>query len=271
VDRRSVAKLGDADAQARADNPAGRDFSEALARGLRVIGAFEGAARALSLSDLARAVGLPRATVRRTLITLTHLGYVEASGRTFSLTARVLSLAGAYLDSSAATSVLQPACERLSAVHGETFSMAMLDGASAVMVAYARPTSMYLLGAGIGLRIPAHCSAVGRVLIAGLDESRRSAFLDGQVLEAITPHTNTDRERLARIVDEVAVAGFAMVEHEVELGFRSLAVPVCRRDGRPTLALNLGMPSMRGTVSEVRDHFLPILRAEAIRLQGMLL
>lgn len=266
-----MSKLRQSDADARAENPAGRDFSEALSRGLRVITAFDSASSVMTLSDIARAVDLPRATVRRALLTLGHLGYVEENGRMFSLTPRVLTLAGAYLGSSIATSVLQPACEHLSVEHGETFSMAVLDGQSAVMVAYARPRSMYLQGGGIGLRIAAHCTAVGRVLLAGLPAEDRKAFIARDPMEAMTPRTLTDRSVLARLLEVVAAQGFALVEDEAELGFRSIAVPVWRRDGRLGFALNVGMPTMRCTLEEARERFVPVLFEEAKRLGQLLL
>ncbi|WP_157218603.1 IclR family transcriptional regulator domain-containing protein [Flavisphingomonas formosensis] len=263
--------LRDEDAAARALNPVGKDFSEALARGLRILRAFNATSRTLSLSDIARLVDLPRATVRRTLLTLIHLGYVEASGRLFSLTPDVLTLAGAYLESSTASSILQPACERLSAEHGETFSMAVMHGSDAVMVAYARPRSMYMLGGGIGLRIPAHCTAVGRVMLSSLAEAARTAFLEEAPIEALTSRTITDRGRLLALMAEIAAQGFAIVEDEAELGFRSLAVPVWRRDGRVGFAINVGMASMSMPMETARERFLPVLRAEADRLGRLLI
>lgn len=266
-----MSKLQPTDAQARLLNPVGKDFSEALARGLRVIEAFDSPSQALTLTDIARTVHLPRATVRRALLTLVHLGYVEEQGRAFRLTARVLTLAGAYLGSSIATSVLQPVCERLSAEHNETFSVAALDGSHAVMVAYARPRSMYQLGGGVGLRIPAHCTAVGRVLVAAMAEDERTAFVANNTMEAPTASTITDRAVLARLIAEVAAQGFAIVEDEAEIGFRSLAVPVWRRDGRLGFALNVGMPTSRGSRSEARVRFISVLKAEAERLGPLLL
>jgi len=119
---------------------------------------------------------LPRATVRRSLLTLAHLGYVKEEGRLFSLAPRVLQLAAAYLGASHAAAILQPGCERLAAEYGETFSVAALDGDSAVMIAYATPRRMYMDAPGIGLRLPAYCSAVGRVLLAALPQGERENF-----------------------------------------------------------------------------------------------
>src|SRR5215813_3302653 len=85
----------------------GPEFLEALARGLRVVEAFGRDRRWLTLSDVARLVDLPRASVRRILATLVTLGYAEVDDRLFRLTPRVLALAGAYLSSNAVSDIVQ--------------------------------------------------------------------------------------------------------------------------------------------------------------------
>jgi IclR family pca regulon transcriptional regulator len=266
-----MARLGTEDALARAANPLGGDFSEALARGLKIIAVFGPDARALTLSDVARRVALPRATVRRSLLTLVQLGYAEEDGRLFALTPKVLELATAYLGASVATSVLQPCCELLSAEYGETFSVAVLDGEDAVMIAYAMPRRMYMDSAGVGLRLPAHCSAVGRVLLAGLPEDARERFLDRLQPRAQTPRTVTSKPALRRILAQVAEDGFAIAEEEAELGFRSLAVPLRRIGGQVGFALNTGMPVQRSSAAEMKEKFLRRLQAEGEILRGRLL
>src|SRR3984893_10552630 len=195
MDRRvsAMPKLEAKDAAARASNPLGRDFSEALFRGLQIMTAFGPDAQSMTLSDVARKVDLPRATVRRSLLTLAHLGYVKEEGQLFSLTPRVLQLAATYLGASHAAAILQPCCENLAAEYGETFSVAALDGESAVMIAYATPRRMYMDAPGIGLRLPAYCSAVGRVLLAALPKDEREKFLMRLRLQAVTPRTVTDQ------------------------------------------------------------------------------
>jgi IclR family pca regulon transcriptional regulator len=252
-------------------SPVHQSFSEALARGLEIIAAFGPEARALTLSDIARRVDQPRATVRRSLLTLVQMGYAEQNGRFFGLTPRVLELATAYLGASVATSILQPCCELLSAEYGETFSVAVLDGDEAVMIAYAMPRRMYMESAGVGLRLPAHCSAVGRVLLAGLSEARRELYLKRLQPRAITPKTVTSKPALRRIFAQVAQDGFAVADEEAELGFRSLAVPLRRAGGQVSFALNTGLPVQRSSTDEMRDRFLHRLLTEAERLRNQLL
>ncbi|MBL6457074.1 helix-turn-helix domain-containing protein [Belnapia sp. T6] len=262
-------RLAAADSARRAGEP--RDLSEALARGLSVMLAFDAEHPAMTLADLARQTGLPRATARRALLTLTHLGFAEAEGRLFRLTPRVLRLAGSYLGASAASTVLQPACDRLCAELGETCSAAVLDGTEAVMVAYASPRRPYTAGAGPGLRLPAFCSAVGRVLLAHLPEAEREAFLTRLRPEPVTPFTVTAKPALRRILGEVGMAGFCLADQEAELGFRSIAVPLRRPDGRVVAALNTGCAAAQASLETMNQRFLPRLLAEAAALHGQVL
>ncbi len=257
-------------AAARASNPKARDFSEALYRGLQIITVFKPEARSMTLSQVAREVDLPRATARRALLTLAHLGYVKEEGRLFTLTPQVLRLATAYLGSSPAATMLQPCCERLAAEYGDTFSVAALDGDSAVMVAYAAPRRMYLEAPGIGLRLPAYCSAVGRVLLAGLPAAQLERYLKQLRPQAITPRTVVDKTKLRKILSQVAVEGFALAEEEVELGFRSLAVPVRRTGGAVAFALNTGMHLERRSAQVMQQQYLPRLLEEAQALGKLL-
>ena len=111
-------------AEQRIADAGGPEFLEALARALRIVQVFNRDRRQLTLSDIARLVELPRASVRRTLHTLVHLGFAETDGRAFRLSPRILTLAGAYLQSNSISDILQPAVERLSAEVGEACSAA---------------------------------------------------------------------------------------------------------------------------------------------------
>jgi len=266
-----MAKLQARDAAARAANKVGRDFSEALARGIEIMTVFGAQARSLTLSEVADRVSLPRATVRRALLTLVHLGYAAQEGRQFSLTPRVLHLAGAYLGASNAAAILQPQCELLAAECNETFSVAVLDGDDAVMIAYATPRRMYMDARGIGLRLPAFCSAVGRVLLAGLPSDKRDAYLGRLRPRAVTPFTITNKKELQKILLNVERTGFAIAEAEAEEGFRSLAVPIRRSSGQVAYALNTGMPVERCSSSVMQSRYLTRLKHEAQSLSQQLL
>jgi len=262
-------KQSDADRRALADYSS--DFSEALARGITIITAFNADRRQMSLSDVSRVVDLPRATVRRAMYTLAHLGYVEAEGRLFRLTPKVLTLATAYLTSNPVSMVLQPLCERISSSVNATCSVAVLDGGEVVMVARAAPVQPATVGLGVGYRLPAYCSALGRALLSSLPDDRLDAYFDALTPVQLTPSTVTDKGRLRDLVLTARDDGYALVEQEAELGFRSLAMPLHRYDGAPVAAINIGTQMERMTAQDMLRDLLPLLRAEADSVRNQLI
>src|SRR4249920_3421134 len=110
------------------------DYVQSLARGLLVLRAFDHDHPSSTLSEVADRAGLSRAVVRRSLLTLQHLGYVAVRGRQFSLTPRVLELGYSYVSSLDITELAQQAMEQLSQKVDESCSMAVLDGSDIVYV-----------------------------------------------------------------------------------------------------------------------------------------
>ncbi|HKU94930.1 MAG TPA: IclR family transcriptional regulator C-terminal domain-containing protein [Vineibacter sp.] len=266
-----MGRLRQQDAEKRAESDHGPDFSEALARGLSVITAFDADHRQLTLSDIARAIDLPRATARRALYTLTRLGYVEMEGRLFRLAPKILRLASAYLTSNLVSRVLQPACERICEMVDATCSVAVLDGDEVVMVARASPVRPISVGLGVGYRLPAFCSALGRVMLSTLPDDRLDAFFKRLKPVQATAQTVTDKARLRQAIFDVRANGFALVDQEAEVGFRSLAVPLVRYDGVPVAAMNLGTQIERVSLDTMRNDYLPVLRRESARLKEQLI
>ncbi len=264
-------RLTRSEAEQTLANTAGPDFLEALARGLRVIEAFGRARRWLTLSDVARLVGLPRASARRTLFTLVKLGYAETDDRLFRLTPRILTLAGAFLSSNPVSDIVQPALETLSDAVNEACSAAVLDGNEVTMIAHASPNRMLPVSAQIGFRLPALSSSLGRVLLAALDDEQLDRFLARAAPEKLTPATVVDKAKLRRAIAKTRAEGFSLVDQEAEAGFRSISVPLKRRDGRTIAALNIGVHSERGPLNTMRNVFLPKLQALAEDLQQQII
>jgi IclR family pca regulon transcriptional regulator len=258
-------------AEQRLADKAGPDFLEALARGLRIMQAFGRDRRQLTLSDIARLVDLPRASVRRTLHTLVHLGFAETDGRLFRLTPRILTLASAYLTSNATSDILQPAVERLTAEVGEACSAAILDGDDVIMIAHASPNRVLDLAAQIGFRLPAASSSLGRVLLAALDDRQLESRLARLKPEKLTSATVVDRAELRQAIRKAREDGYSLVDQEVELGFRSISVPLRRLDGRVIASLNIGAHTRRCTLDTMRNVFLPKLLARASELQNQMI
>ena len=264
-----MAKLNARDEARRAsrevDAASRADYSEALERGLLVLTAFTRGEERLTQSQLARKLGIPRATVRRALLTLTHLGYVVAEDKAYRLAPKVLSLATAYLTTNPVSQVLQPVCDALAEEFQASCATAVLDGPAAVMVARALPRQSLPIGHGIGFQVPATRSALGRVLISGLDpEQGRRYLLANEAL---------DEESLAQIQDVLArvrAQGYAYVAHDVEAGFHSVAVPLRRWDGIQIAALNVGSNVERLSEEDMLERVLPVLQETSRKLQPQL-
>ncbi|MEU4096722.1 IclR family transcriptional regulator C-terminal domain-containing protein [Streptomyces sp. NPDC026673] len=244
----------------------GPEFVESLARGLAVLTAFGEGRAELPLTAVAEATGLARATARRSLITLEHLGYVASEGRLFRLTPHVLELGCAHLSRLTLPEIAQPhLVELVEAVH-DSASMAVLSGEQIQYVARVPTVRIMSVNITVGTRFPAYATAMGRVLLAGLPPRDRAAHLARTDLTRLTRHTVTDAPRLEGVLDRVAAEEHALVSEELEEGLRSIAVPVRDRGGRVVAAVNVSMHASRRSVEQSRSELLPPLRQAAARI-----
>lgn len=239
------------------------EFVAALDRGLTVLTCFGTSRRSMTLSQVAAATNLTRGTARRFLLTLQALGYVDGDGKWFRLTPKVLQLATAYLSSNGLAEVAKPLIRRVTEQVGESSSLAVLDGADIVYIARVETRRIFSSGLEPGARLPAHCSSLGRVLLAALEPAALDAWLAANRLDALSPRTVTDPERLRAKLQEVRQQGYAMIDGEIEVGIRSIAVPVTDPRGRIIAALNIGTLAARVSLDQMRREFLPVLRAAA--------
>ncbi|SCY67485.1 IclR family transcriptional regulator domain-containing protein [Microvirga guangxiensis] len=243
-----------------------RDFVASLEKGLQVIEAFDANRPRLTLTDVAKITGITRAAARRYLRTLTKLHYADFDGRYFSLSPRILRLGYAYLSSTALATRLQPFLERISEETGESSSAAVLDGDDIVYIARSATRRIMSIGLGVGSRLPAYCTSLGRVILAHQPTEGIEAYLQRVRLEPRTPKTITSKDELRRVLENTRQQGYAIVNEELELGLRSIAVPLVQ-NGQVTIALNLSAQAARVPASEMEERFLPALRAasEALR------
>lgn len=247
------------------------DFVESLDRGLRLLQCFGTTAGPMTLSDLARAADLPRATARRMLFTLQRGGFASGDGKLFSLTPHVLTLAASYLRSSQLVAVLQPVLDRIATAAQEISSLAVLDGDDIVFIARGGPTRVFSGGLEIGYRLPAFCTSVGRAMLGQLDDAELAVRLNGMKREALTPQTVTDPKALLARISADRAQGYSLVDREAEPHFRSISVPVRRYDGVIVAAINMGAHVDRVPAQELLDRFLPLLREGAGSVRSQLL
>jgi IclR family transcriptional regulator, pca regulon regulatory protein len=239
--------------------PAGSDtFVEAFAKGLVVITAFNGE-RTLTLSEAARRANLPRAGVRRMLHTLVTLGMARQDGDAFTLTPRVLQLGFSYLSSLSLREIAQPVIETLSREADEVVAISVLDGADVVYITRAEVTSVLRRSLTVGSRIPAFCTSMGRVLLAGLSPESSASTLAHSQRRAWTKFTTTDPARLKREIDKVREQGWSLVVEELEIGAFGIAAPIKDSAGSTVAAINLSTNLARHSPKALVKKFLPRL------------
>ncbi|CAL9669807.1 IclR family transcriptional regulator domain-containing protein [Streptomyces sp. enrichment culture] len=241
----------------RDDDP---NFIEAIARGFDVIKAFGPHTPVMALSEVAAATGLARPTVRRILLTLETLGYVRSlPGGGFTLTARVLDLGLAHVQSLGLWGVARPHMERLVSRTHESTSVAQLDGSDIVYVARVAVPKIIALAVSIGTRFPAPQTSLGKVLLAGLEPAELDKALAEPSRSGAEPRHRWDRAGLDETLRQVRARGWALTDQELAAGIRSVAAPVRDGEGRVIAAMNVTVHAAETPVETLRDEYLPLL------------
>ncbi len=241
-----------------------RDTMGGLAKGLAVIETFTAERPRQSIAEVSAASGLDRATARRCLLTLAHLGYADYDGKFFTLTPRVLRLGTACLAAMPLPQMVQPWLDRLSEELGESSSVSILDEDEIVYVARAAQRKVMSIALNPGSRLPAYCTSMGRVLLAALPEAEAMRRLRARPLAARTPLTLTDPVAVMGAVRDARERGYAVIDQEVELGLCSIAVPLLTARGTTVAALNLGLSALAGDADTLAARYLAAL----VRVQG---
>jgi len=238
-----------------------RDLVASVEKGLGVIEAFSEARPRLSVTDVATVTGLTRAAARRYLLTLAKLGYADFDGKFFSLTPRILRLGHAYLSSTGLPRMVQPFLEQISTATGESSSAAILDDTEIVYVARAATRRIMSINLAVGSRLPAYCTSLGRALLAQMPDANVEDYLRRAELRALTPKTKTKRDAILAALAETRKKGYALVDEELELGLRSLSVPLFDGRGAVIAAMNVSAQVARVTAAGMVRDMLPHLIA----------
>jgi len=249
------------------------NFMTSLARGLAVIQGFSQQKRSLTIAQLSHRTGISRAAVRRCLYTLARLGLAGSDdGKAFSLRPKILSLGHAYLSSTTLAVSAQPLLDRVSEVLNESSSIALLDGDDILYVARSSITRRIMsVDLSLGTHLPAYCTSMGRVLLANSAPAALEDYLARVKPVAYTARTVIAPERLRKVLAAVAADDYAIVDQELELGLRSIAVPVRDLRGTVVAAMNISTHVSRVPLSELTRRFLPELASAARELSSMLI
>jgi IclR family pca regulon transcriptional regulator len=215
-----------------------RDFVTALARGLEVIQAFGAESPEMTLSEVAQRTGLNVATVRRSLITLEHLGFVKRRERRFLLGPKVLALGASYLESMNLKEVAQHHLVDVVERFHDAASLTVLDRLEVVYIAHVPSDQRVRHGRSVGSRLPAHATSTGLVLLANGPDAVRLQLLANMPLPAYTTRTPTTAPDLAHRFARALSEGYAVAKDTIEYGAIAIAVPVRDGKGRVVAALN---------------------------------
>ncbi|MFM8896384.1 MAG: IclR family transcriptional regulator C-terminal domain-containing protein, partial [Actinomycetales bacterium] len=164
--------------------------------------------------------------------------------------------------------VAQDHLEELAEQLHESCSASVLDGEDIVYVARSSTNRIMTIGLSVGTRLPAHCTSMGRVLLAGMSESDLDRYLSSANLQARTERTIIEPSRLRAELDAVRAQGWALLDQELEEGVRSVAVPVRDTGGHVVAAINTSAHATRVTLDTLRGTFLPALRICGQRIEN---
>lgn len=246
------------------------DVLGGLSKGLATIEAFTDVSDRLSITDVARSTGLDRATARRCLLTLVDGGYASFDGKFFTLTPKILRLGYSYLASARLPTLVQPFLDRLMTETDQPASSGVLDGHHVVHVARASQRRVMTANLSPGSRIPAYCSAMGRVLLSAMSDEQAEALVTEMDRRELTELTLTD---VGRIMDQVRLTrerGYGAVDQEFEIGLCALAVPVRDPRGKVVAALNIGAQAYIKSMDRMIELHLDLMRRVRDSLQEII-
>ena len=250
--------------------PLQRDLIAGLDKGLQVIEAFNQERSRLTISEVAERTGLSRAAARRYLITLAHLGYARHDDKVFSLTPKVLRLGQSYLHSARLPRIVQPQLYRLAYSLGEAASAGILEEDQLVCVAAVSAGKVVSATLQPGTRVSAFWTANGRVMLASLPPAQLDDYLARLSVEPLTEYTIVNKDRLAVEIDRTRAQGYALVNQELELGLRTIAVPLRNFRGETVAAMNVSLQAVRMEFDEIVERCLPALLKVQVELTALL-
>ena len=243
-----------------------RDHIQSLERGFAVLQAFDEEHPQPTLAELAAITGYSRPAVRRILLTLQRLGYVDNEGPRWSLTPRVLSIGAHYTASHALADIAQPHLGSLCERTGESASLGVLDGAEAVYLARVPARRVVSITANVGTRVLAHATAMGRVLLAHKAPDVVERYLDDPGLRPLTPHTITDPDQFRAALDRIRHQGWSMVTEEREIGLITVSAPVRDHHGAVVAAVSSSSSTGRSSPGHMEKNVVPLVIDTARRI-----
>lgn len=242
-----------------------------LAYGLNIIMAFDRASPRMTLSQVSEKTGMDRAGARRYLLTLVHLGFVVQDGRLFQLTPKVMELGYAYLSSVPLADKAQYYLDRIRDQTGFPVALGIRDGLDVVHIASANSDEFSSPALTIGRRFPIAYASAGRCILAMMDKADRDTLLKEIKLEPMSEKSINTMAALRKQLQLVRKQGYAVVDQEMQIGVRSLAVPILNARGQITASFNTFTFSGIVPTEKLISDALPAIQAAAEELRATLI
>jgi len=226
------------------------------------------------ITELSTRLRLGKSSVHRFLSVLRDLGYVEKNedNGKYLATLKVFEIGSMVRGRIRLVQLARPYMEELGRQFHETVNLAFLEGGEVVYVDKVESAEPLRMDLAVGRRVPAYCTALGKVFLANLSEGELERYLRNQSLRAFTERTITSADELKRHLDRVRTEGFAIDDRELDEGIRCIAAPVRNESGRVMAAISIAGPSMRMTMQRLKSLREPInsVTAEISRKLGFL-
>lgn len=224
----------------------------------------------INLEQLSKETKLPKATLLRFLSTLVSLGYVyRDSSDLYSLTLKMFSVGSHGLEHIDLIHVANPIAQRLCDELGETVHMGVLEDDQAVYVLKKESSYTIRMYSRVGKSIPLYCTAIGKILLSGMQASDLKTYLERTNLKPFTPNTIRETETLQRELEQIRRQGWASDNEEHEMGTLCIGAPIKDYTGKIVAAMSVSWPLFRFNLEE-KERITSSIVDACIRLSGLL-
>jgi IclR family transcriptional regulator, pca regulon regulatory protein len=238
---------------------------EALVRGLEILELFTYENPSLSLTEIVSFLNSNKATVFRALSTLEMMGYLEhdEATRRYQPALKVLQLGFRAINNLEVRQVARPYLERLAREVDETVSLAMLDGPNMVYIDRIRNQAIVGVVLDVGSRLPAHCTSLGKVLLADLPPHDLEVFMKTAEFRPYTSCTVTDPAVLLSELSKIRESGYAVCDGELAVGLRAVGAPIRNNNRKAVAAVNVSGSEATISLERLQWEIIPALTETA--------
>jgi DNA-binding IclR family transcriptional regulator len=246
-------------------------FSSSLVAGLGMLTCFTAEHPTRGIADMAAELDLGRSTTHRYATTLVTLGYLEQGpSRKYRLSSRVCDVGLSLLDSMVVRRVAREHLRALRAQTGRTVSLGVLGGTEVAYIDRCQGArrGQYAIdtGVGLGTRLPVHCSAAGKALLARLPEAEQQELIAKLRLTKRGPKSIATKTALREELERVVMRGVAMEDEEMLAGRRAIAAAVVDGEGAAVAAVELAVPASAYASERLLKELGPKVTATAQRI-----